>query len=76
MFGFVFSYLCFELLFQQSESDGGFCRRSRFWNDDDAKRFVFQEGLQFKQIVFADVVSGKQYERIFMFRAKKFEWVG
>ena len=48
----------FELLFQDTESDGRLGRRPRLGDVDDTELFAFQRFCQFIEIVLADVVAG------------------
>ena len=76
VFGLLFAHLGFELLFEQTEGDGGLGGRSRLGDDDDTERFPFQEGLQFKEVILTDVLSGKENHGVLMFVAKELEGVG
>ena len=62
----VLAALVFALLFQQAESQSRFGGRAALGNIDDTEFLVGQVSAHFGQIVFADVVSGKQDDRVLL----------
>ena len=60
IFGFCFATLCFALFLQQAERERCFGGGSRFADVDDTKLLAFQIFGEFKQIVFANVVTCKE----------------
>ena len=73
--GLLFAHLSLELLLEQTEGDGRLGSRSRFGDNDDAERFPLQQGLQFIQVVLADVLSGKEDNGVFMFVVQELEGI-
>ena len=58
--GHLHAALFLALLAQQSEGEGGFSSGTALGDVDDAELAVLQVGGQFVQVVFADVVAGKE----------------
>ena len=61
---FLFAYLLLQHGLQQTESQRGLCRRSRFGDIDDTELLVSKELHQFCQVVLADIIAGINDVRI------------
>ncbi len=63
----VAAHLCFELLFEEAESDGRLSGSARFRYDDNAEFAVAEIFLQLGHVVFANVLSGEEHASVCRF---------
>ncbi len=75
MFCFFFADCVFQLLLQHTECQGRLCCCSRFGYVNQTELFTFQYFTQLIQIIFTDILSGIENNRVLTVRLQPVETV-